>query len=349
MTDIETSIPPAPPIPPIVVNLPIVKYASFFRRMIATLIDGLILGIIGSVISTSLGRNAFDVGEETNNLASIDKLLTLLITIAYFVGFWVKQNGQTIGKRAMHIRVIKENDEPIDPFTAIIRYFSTWLSAFVLCLGYIWVIFDKKKQSWHDKIAKTYVIEADDQKPSKLIYAIGCFLPLLGFLAIIGLVATGMFVGLNEAKKGGSSEFVQELEKQKLLPKLTQEEADKLASDVFQEVNSYRQENNLQPLINDVQLCAYAQRRLEQLSAFGKYDDRKGFYEDTANSQILKAYFGNYKEANETTFILTGTTNKTTIINIWKSVENPLITKPNFSGGCIRANTQFLQFILGIK
>lgn len=329
-------------------NATSIKYASFFRRLVATGIDGLIIGLINFGIGACFGKNTFAYSKETNNLTSLSSLITLVASVFYFVGFWIKKNGQTPGKKAMHIKIIKTDNQPLDIFSGIIRYFSQYVSAFIFGLGYLWVIFDKNKQGWHDKIASTYVIEADDQKPSKLIYAIGCFLPLLGFLAIVGLVATGMFVGLNEAKKGGSSEFVQELEKQKLLPKFTQEEADKLAYDVFTGVNNYRQEKGLSILEQDQQLCAYAQRRLEQLSLLGKYDDRKGFYEDTANNQMWNAYFNKYKAVNEITYLdLSSLTEKNVILNTWEAVDNSLVNRADFTGGCIRANTQFLHFVVG--
>ncbi len=38
------------------------------------------------------------------------------------------------------------------------RYFAYILSAIPLCLGYIWVAFDPKKQAWHDKLAETVVV-----------------------------------------------------------------------------------------------------------------------------------------------------------------------------------------------
>lgn len=41
---------------------------------------------------------------------------------------------------------------------ALLRYVGYILSSLIFCLGYIWVGFDKKKQGWHDKMAKTVVV-----------------------------------------------------------------------------------------------------------------------------------------------------------------------------------------------
>ena len=42
--------------------------------------------------------------------------------------------------------------------TAVVRALSCFLSLFVAGLGFLWVVFDPEKQSWHDKIAGTTVV-----------------------------------------------------------------------------------------------------------------------------------------------------------------------------------------------
>jgi uncharacterized RDD family membrane protein YckC len=37
-----------------------------------------------------------------------------------------------------------------------------------LCLGFIWVAFDRKKQGWHDKIARTVVVRVKDRGPERV-------------------------------------------------------------------------------------------------------------------------------------------------------------------------------------
>jgi len=170
------------------------KYASFWRRLFASSIDSFILMAIGMGISSALGRDPFnfkeifetiEAGTPVNTLTTLDYALTLFISAFFILFFWVKHNGQTPGKKALHIKIIKEDGSALDGGTAIIRYLSYFVSSIALFLGCIWVIFDKRKQAWHDKIAKTLVIEADNQKPSKAIYALACLLPIL-FIVIYG-------------------------------------------------------------------------------------------------------------------------------------------------------------------
>jgi hypothetical protein len=44
---------------------------------------------------------------------------------------------------------------------ALVRYFGYFVSGIVLSLGFLWATFDSRRQGWHDKIARTYVIESD--------------------------------------------------------------------------------------------------------------------------------------------------------------------------------------------
>ncbi len=163
------------------------KFAGFGRRFLAAMIDGFILILLGIGISFSLGRNPF-VTNDASIKSLTDCLISIIFGMIYTIGFWVKQNGQTPGKRVLHIRIIKEDGQPLDLFTAFIRYISQMLSMIVIYIGYIWVLFDSKKQSWHDKIARTYVIETDAEKPSKAVYALGCLIPILLMISFTSLV-----------------------------------------------------------------------------------------------------------------------------------------------------------------
>ena len=64
----------------------------------------------------------------------------------------------TWGKWLMKIKVVDTNGHRLTPLTSSTRNGLKILSFIVLYLGFVWALFDQKKQCWHDKIAKTYVV-----------------------------------------------------------------------------------------------------------------------------------------------------------------------------------------------
>lgn len=65
------------------------------------------------------------------------------------------------GKKALGIKVVRENGGKVNFHDAVIReILGKFLSGIIFGLGFIWILFDAKKQGWHDKIAKTVVIRA---------------------------------------------------------------------------------------------------------------------------------------------------------------------------------------------
>ena len=116
------------------------KYAGFWRRFAAGFIDGLIVGAIPSMVFGDRGA------------------LSLLIALGYSV--WMLGNyGSTVGMIVLKIKITKENGGRLTYQDAILRYFASILSTIVLFLGYFWMIWDAKKQTWHDHIAKTVVVK----------------------------------------------------------------------------------------------------------------------------------------------------------------------------------------------
>ena len=120
--------------------------AGFFVRLGAALIDGILLAIVGGVINVIIGRTGGGV-------------VGLVLGIAYFGYLEGSNSGQTLGKRALGIRVIDFNTGgPIGFGRAVIRYFARILSAIACFLGYLWMLWDKEKQCWHDKLATDVVV-----------------------------------------------------------------------------------------------------------------------------------------------------------------------------------------------
>ena len=123
---------------------------GFLRRLVAFIIDGVLLTIVNQVITSVLfsGDPMAAVGPNT------------LLGIVYYVGMWVYAGGQTLGMKALGMKVVKTDGTPVTIVTGLLRYVGLIISFFALFIGVIWIAFDKDKQGWHDKIAGTYVVKA---------------------------------------------------------------------------------------------------------------------------------------------------------------------------------------------
>lgn len=126
--------------------------AGFWARLAAAILDGIITGIPFVVVFAAVP-----------DAAIVAYPLWLVVNIAYFVYYEGGPTGQTIGKKALNIRVIDINGGgPIGGSRAFVRWLVEIPSGFVIYLGYLWMLWDPQKQTWHDKAAKTVVVPVRD-------------------------------------------------------------------------------------------------------------------------------------------------------------------------------------------
>jgi uncharacterized RDD family membrane protein YckC len=163
---------------------PGIKFASHGLRLVAYIIDGLIVGLVFTVIllllSTVLfagaGLSGFweggritqedlESGRFTPLMASaiaafgLFFLFAIIVTLAYFPFFWAR-SGQTPGMRLFGLYVVRDSDGGrISGGQAILRLIGMWVAAIPFYLGFIWVFIDARRRGWHDLIAGTVVIE----------------------------------------------------------------------------------------------------------------------------------------------------------------------------------------------
>jgi uncharacterized RDD family membrane protein YckC len=128
-----------------------IRRAGWWRRFFSALIDGIVLAIVQAILRVLVG--------DTGGIS-----LGLLVDIAYFTYFH-GSTGQTPGDMALSIKVVDLRDgtgQPIGYGRAFIRWLGSILSAIPLFLGYFWMLWDPEKQTWHDKIAGSAVVDLND-------------------------------------------------------------------------------------------------------------------------------------------------------------------------------------------
>ncbi len=120
--------------------------APMGTRFAAILVDSIILGVIAGLL--------FGAGRTAGGGVSF------LIGLLYYWYFLTRQDGQTLGKRWLGVRVINTDGQPLSDSDAILRYIGYYINSAVLLIGWLWAFFDSNQQGWHDKIANTYVVRA---------------------------------------------------------------------------------------------------------------------------------------------------------------------------------------------
>ena len=155
---------------------PVFRYAGFWIRFVAALIDGIILGVAGTAVQILFLGNAFapfmrirpnaPPEEALAAMGAMMGALSVSILVgtaigACYEGFFISRIGATPGKMALGLRVVRSNGGAVSLGRAFGRYFAKWLSAFILYIGYIMAGFDSEKRGLHDMICDTRVVRAD--------------------------------------------------------------------------------------------------------------------------------------------------------------------------------------------
>lgn len=138
-------------------------YASWLKRVGAYLVDGLISfvaylpALVGEVLNTNAANNG-----DTSGGGLLLVLLGVVLSIGVFVWNTCLRQGRTgysIGKSAVGIKLISETTgQPIGGGMSFVRQIAHLLDAIPCYLGYLWPLWDGKRQTFADKILKTIVV-----------------------------------------------------------------------------------------------------------------------------------------------------------------------------------------------
>jgi uncharacterized RDD family membrane protein YckC len=134
-----------------------VAYGGFWIRVVAYIIDGILLTIVYGIVARLLGIDIFE--PDWRHYDPMGNLLSLVISWLYFALLESSVRGATVGKMAMGLRVVTSDGQRLSFMNATGRYFAKILSAIILFIGFIMVAFTDKKRGLHDMIAGTLVIK----------------------------------------------------------------------------------------------------------------------------------------------------------------------------------------------
>ncbi len=135
-----------------------IEYGGFWIRLAASIVDSVLaLVIVLPLLIAIYGPKYF----ATNNFIEgpADFIISWVFPIVAILVFW-KYKSATPGKMLFNL-MIADAGTLQKPSTSqlIIRYLGYYISTIPFCLGFLWIAFDRRKQGWHDKIAKTVVIK----------------------------------------------------------------------------------------------------------------------------------------------------------------------------------------------
>jgi uncharacterized RDD family membrane protein YckC len=137
-----------------------VEYAGFWVRLGATLIDTvLLIAITWPLLVAIYGWDYFNPDVAKSVIAGpADFLITWVFPFVAAIWFW-RARQATPGKMALSLRVVDAGSgATLSMRQSIGRYFAYLVSIVPLCLGFVWIAFDTRKQGWHNKLAGSVVL-----------------------------------------------------------------------------------------------------------------------------------------------------------------------------------------------
>lgn len=129
---------------------------GLLRRLAAILYDWLL--VVGVMIVASLPVVWLMGGAPKNWAAQAAfRLFLLAIVFAFFAWFWT-HGGQTLGMRVWRLRLVSADGGPVSWQQAGRRFLAAALSLGCLGLGFLWVMHDRERRAWHDRLSGTRLL-----------------------------------------------------------------------------------------------------------------------------------------------------------------------------------------------
>ena len=143
------------------------------KRFLAYLIDYIPIAIAVMIVFylffgldqaiAELGVNPDDTDAFDAYMDKVDWMsrISFSIWIFYCAVMESSMPQGTLGKMVVGIKVVDEFGQRMTPAKSGVRNLFKILSMLLFFLGFFWILIDRSKQGWHDKIARTYVVDRE--------------------------------------------------------------------------------------------------------------------------------------------------------------------------------------------
>ena len=161
--------PPQPPPPLAATGPPPEAVAGFWARLAAAFLDWILIGVVAAAIGNLFGVEAPSTVSAYGDVSYQPAPGPfILVELVYFTWFHATSAGQSIGNRILGIRVLDEHTGRSLPYArAFVRALRSALSALVFFLGYLWMLWEPRKRTWHDMVAESLVVKAAFYPPGE--------------------------------------------------------------------------------------------------------------------------------------------------------------------------------------
>lgn len=129
--------------------------AGVWRRLAAGFYDLLLLAAVWMLVTLIV--IVLRGGEAISPGSLPYQLLLFIVAAAFFISSWAR-GGQTLGMRAWRIRLEKRSGAAIDLRTGLLRFAAGLLTVLSCGAGLLWLLVDRDRLTWHDRLAGTRVV-----------------------------------------------------------------------------------------------------------------------------------------------------------------------------------------------
>jgi len=146
------------------------KYAGFWKRFAAYLIDAVILNISAFIVTFIAGFvyivsiKAVISKADIDNITPYVYILSIVIVWLYYAFMESSSKQATLGKMILGIKVTGLSGEKISFKIAAGRFFAKIPSGLIFGIGYMMAGWTEKKQALHDMLADTLVVNSGNSE-----------------------------------------------------------------------------------------------------------------------------------------------------------------------------------------